>query len=130
MTTEILVTTDTELLVDDSGTDLLVETLVEREQLVEEKLELLIEELPSTDILVEQAPPEFLVAEVEIVELLEVGMQGPPGPRGATGPMGPSGVSTVGGFDVAIEDPQPGDVLALNVDMEWMNEHVMDGGNF
>jgi hypothetical protein len=128
MSNEILITTETELLVDDSGVDTLVETIVEREIVLDQSVELLVEQV-SGEVLVEQTT-ELLVDQVITHELVEEGPQGPPGPRGPQGAIGLPGASTVGGLGVALDDPQPGDLLALNFGMTWANDRVVDGGNF
>ena len=92
MSDDLLITTETELLV--IGGDQAAETivLVEQELLVDTVLEVL--ETETAELLVEQVEFSEVLDAPDVFELLEVALQGPMGP---TGPAGIAGVAGVAG---------------------------------
>lgn len=65
----------------------------------------------------------ILVVEEPPAEIISEGMMGPPGPPGN---------NLVGGYSVALSNPQPGDVLSFGGD-KFINASaasLTDGGNF
>lgn len=131
MTQEILVDEGEVQLPADGEGELLIEEKVSTEVLVETQAELLVDEV-AAEVLVE-AIGDTLVDETVVQELLEVAEQGPPGPPGPQGPQGIQGLpgaNNIDGFEVALANPQPGDVLAFQTTQVWSNDDVLDGGNF
>ena len=66
---------------------------------------------------------EIIVTEDKAPEIITEGVQGPPGPPGN---------NLVGGYTVALINPQPGDVLSFGGD-KFVNTpaaNLTDGGNF
>lgn len=115
--------------------EMLVETVTEREVLVESSSELLVENETVCELL-EVTETEMLVETQVSTELLEIGIQGPPGPQGVAGEQGLPGLpgdANLGGLEIYVQDPQPGDILALDPTNTWTNQRpdgILDGGNF
>lgn len=112
---------------------------VETEVLVEQELQVSVLETQATpELLVETVQAVDVIDATEPTQVLEIVDRGPPGPRGAQGVAGPGGPpglpgeSNVGGLEVYLTDPQPGDVLTLDPTNTWTNQRdfVYDGGNF
>lgn len=95
--------------------------------------ETIIEEVVVTDY-IETSEVEVLTdTETEIVEEMEQGPPGPPGVQGVQGLPGLAGEANIGGLEIYVANPIPGDVLALDPTLTWTNQRpdlITDGGNF
>lgn len=96
--------------------------------------ELLVEVVTVREVI--EANPDQLVERVVEQELLEVAQQGPPGPQGQQGPQGLPGLpgdANIGGLEIYVQNPEPGEYLRLDPTNTWVNakpDQVLDGGNF
>lgn len=136
MTTEILEVTETEQLV--TTEQELLEISVPEQLVIVERVtqrEVLEVAVPER-LLVDSSVSQLLTDLVREQELLEIAQQGPPGPTGLTGAQGIPGLdgeANLGGLEIYLTSPQPGDVLTLDPTNTWVNApqaELVDGGNF
>lgn len=88
-----------------------------------------VEQTGPTLVVVKENTPALVVEVGETLVVL-VPNQGPVGPQGVKGDKGDPGEASVGGIPVELTNPQPGEVMALASGLKWINEDILDGGNF
>ena len=100
----------------------------------------IVEDAPALRVVIDSTDVVSVVEDGS-VRVVSVAIQGPTGPQGAQGPQGvqgpqgiqgPTGEALIGGYSVALSNPQALDVLQFG-GSAWVNapqRDLTDGGNF